>query len=102
VLLIGAGILGAFPDVNLQILGVILNIGGLVLSIVAWFSMKSSIEEHYNVAEPLGLTPRGWLPETIDAWTLSRIMTKALARRGIMQIQQIDLPTWLKLCSGVH
>jgi hypothetical protein len=75
VLLIAAGILGAFPDENLQTLGVILNIGGLVLSIVAWFSMKSSIEEHYNVAEPLGLTTRGWLPETIDGWTLSGIMT---------------------------
>ena len=59
VLLIAAGILGAFPDENLQTLGVIPNIGGLVLSIVAWFSMKSSIEEHYIVAEPLGLTLSG-------------------------------------------
>ena len=75
VLLIAAGILDAFPDVNLQTLGVIPNIGGSVLWIVASFSMKSSIEEHYNVAEPLGLTTREWLPETIDAWTLSGIMT---------------------------
>jgi hypothetical protein len=75
VLSIAAGILGAFPDENLQTLGVIPNIGGSVLWIVASFSMKSSIEEHYNVAEPLGLTPRAWLPETIDAWTLSGIMT---------------------------
>jgi hypothetical protein len=75
VLSIAAGILGAFPDENLQTLGVIPNIGGSVLWIVASFSMKSSIEEHYNLAEPLGLTTRGWLPETIDAWTLSGIMT---------------------------
>ena len=59
VLLIAAVILEAFPDENLQTLGLIPNIGGFVLSIVAWFSMKSSIEEHYNVAEPLGLTLSG-------------------------------------------
>jgi hypothetical protein len=75
VLLIAAGVLSAFPDENLQTLGLIPNIGGSVLWIVASFSMKSSIEEHYNVAEPLGLTTRGLLPETIDPWTLSGFMT---------------------------
>ena len=59
VLLIAGGILDASPDENLQTLGAIPNIGGGVLWIVASFSMKSSIEEHYNVAEPLGLTLSG-------------------------------------------
>jgi GYF domain 2 len=59
VLLIAGGILDASPDENLQTLGAIPNIGGGVLWIVASFSMKSSIEEHYNVTEPLGLTLSG-------------------------------------------
>lgn len=79
VLLIAAGILGAFPDENLQTLGVIPNIGGLVLWIVASFSMKSSIEEHYNVAEPLGLTLSGVMTFFFNVYYFQYHFTRIIA-----------------------
>ena len=37
----------------------ILNIGAWVLMFVGCFNLKSTIEEHYNTAEPIGLTLSG-------------------------------------------
>jgi hypothetical protein len=54
VLSITAEILRNFGDENLQTLAAIPYIGYLVLWVVAAFSMKHSIEKHYNVADPLG------------------------------------------------
>ena len=39
--------------------GGFINLGGLVLWFVGVFSMKASIEEHYNSAEPIGLRLSG-------------------------------------------
>ncbi|PYX96359.1 MAG: DUF4339 domain-containing protein [Acidobacteria bacterium] len=39
--------------------GGLLNLAGLVMWLVAAFNMKSSLEEHYNSAEPIGLRLSG-------------------------------------------
>jgi hypothetical protein len=40
-------------------LGTLLNLGGIVMWLVAVFSMRSDIEEHYNSAEPIALVLSG-------------------------------------------
>lgn len=47
------------PDPTLRTMMIFPRLGGIVMWIVAAFSMKNSLEEHYNVAEPLGLTLNG-------------------------------------------
>ena len=42
-----------------QATGGLINIGGAVLFLVGAFSMKASIEEHFNTAEPIGLQLSG-------------------------------------------
>lgn len=58
-LFFAAGALGAFPEESVKTIGLIANLGGLVLSIFACFSMRSSIEDHFNAAERLGLQLSG-------------------------------------------
>lgn len=60
-LLLAAGVLGEFPEESLKTIGLIANLGGLVLSIFAIFSMRSSIEDHFNDAERVGLQLSGMM-----------------------------------------
>jgi len=52
-------VLAAFPDDTAKAVGIVLRLGGAILWIAGAFSMKSSIEEHYNTAEPIGLELNG-------------------------------------------
>jgi hypothetical protein len=52
-------ILTAVPDQGAKSLAVITRLGGAILWIAASFSMKNSMEEHYNSAEPIGLDLNG-------------------------------------------
>jgi hypothetical protein len=52
-------ILTAVPDQGAKSLAVITRLGGAILWIAASFSMKNSMEEHYNSAEPMGLQLNG-------------------------------------------
>ena len=52
-------VLAAFPDDTAKAVAIVLRLGGAVLWITGAFSMKSSIEEHYNTAEPIGLELNG-------------------------------------------
>ena len=52
-------ILTAVPDQGAKSLAVITRLGGAILWIAASFSMKNSMEEHYNSAEPMGLELNG-------------------------------------------
>jgi len=54
-------VLAAFPDDTAKAVAIVLRLGGAILWITGTFSMKSSIEEHYNTAEPLGLELNGVL-----------------------------------------
>ena len=54
-------VLAAFPDDTAKAVAIVLRLGGAILWITGAFSMKSSIEEHYNTAEPLGLELNGVL-----------------------------------------
>ncbi len=54
-------VLAAFPDDTAKAVAIVLRLGGAILWIIGTFSMKSSIEEHYNTAEPLGLELNGVL-----------------------------------------
>jgi hypothetical protein len=40
-------------------LAIVTRLGGAILWITASFSMKNSMEEHYNTAEPIGLDLNG-------------------------------------------
>ena len=53
-----AGATGRAGDVNGPIF-LVLRLGGGIMWLVAAFNMKSSIEEHFNSAEPLGLSLNG-------------------------------------------
>ena len=59
VLSTAAGALSVSANESLHPLGAISYVGYFVLWLVAVFSMKNSIEEHYNVAEPFGLKLSG-------------------------------------------
>jgi GYF domain 2/Domain of unknown function (DUF4234) len=52
-------ILGALHDDTAKALGIVLRLGGAILWIAASFNMRSSLEEHYNTAEPIGLDLNG-------------------------------------------
>jgi hypothetical protein len=53
------GVLSQTHDSGTKALGSLFSLGAIVLSIVGAFSMKNSIEEHYNTAEPIGLQLSG-------------------------------------------
>ena len=53
------GVLSASPDNTTKGLAAIASLGGAILWIAGSFSMKNSIEEHYNTAEPIGLDLSG-------------------------------------------
>jgi hypothetical protein len=53
------GVLSQSHDNGAKALGSLFSLGAIVLWIVGAFSMKNSIEEHYNTAEPLGLQLSG-------------------------------------------
>lgn len=53
------GVLSALPDSNVKGLMAIFRLAGAILWISGSFSMKNSIEEHYNSAEPIGLSLNG-------------------------------------------
>ena len=52
-------VLAAFPDDSAKAVAIVLRLGGAILWIAGAFNMKSSIEEHYNTAEPIGLELNG-------------------------------------------
>ena len=52
-------VLSVSQDPSTKALATVFWLGGSVLWIVGSFSMKSSIEEHYNTAEPIGLELNG-------------------------------------------
>jgi hypothetical protein len=52
-------VLAAFPDDTAKAVAIVLRLGGAALWITGAFNMKSSIEEHYNTAEPIGLELNG-------------------------------------------
>ena len=54
-----AGVLSAVPDNSSKGVAVLARLGGIILWIAGSFSMKNSIEEHYNTAEPIGLDLNG-------------------------------------------
>src|SRR4030095_6461485 len=47
------------PDSSYQAINGLLTLGVLVFWIIAAFDMRSSIEEHFNSAEPIGLSLSG-------------------------------------------
>ena len=53
------GVLSAFPDDTAKAVAIVLRLGGVILWIAGAFSVKSSIEEHYNTSEPIGLELNG-------------------------------------------
>jgi hypothetical protein len=53
------GVLSQSHDSGAKALGSLFSLGAIVLSIVGAFSLKNSIEEHYNTAEPIGLQLSG-------------------------------------------
>ena len=53
------GVLSALPDNNAKGLMTLFRLAGAILWISGSFSMKNSIEEHYNTAEPIGLSLNG-------------------------------------------
>jgi len=53
------GVLAQTHDNNAKALGSLFSLAAIVLSIVGAFSLKNSIEEHYNTAEPIGLQLSG-------------------------------------------
>jgi hypothetical protein len=53
------GVLSQMPDNGAKGFGSLASLAALVLWIVGAFSMKNSIEEHYNTAEPIGLQLSG-------------------------------------------
>ena len=53
------GILRAIPENGEKGLGVLFSLAALTLWFVGAFSIKNSIEEHYNTAEPIGLQLSG-------------------------------------------
>jgi len=55
------GVITSSGPGNARGLGSLASLAGIVLMIVANFSMKSSIEEHYNGPEPIGLELNGIL-----------------------------------------
>lgn len=52
-------VLSASQDETAKAIATVLSLVGLVLWISGSFSMKNSIEEHYNTAEPIGLELNG-------------------------------------------
>ena len=52
-------IASSWPDPEVEKLSPIFFVAGIVTWLVAAFNAKNGIEEHYNVAEPLGLTLSG-------------------------------------------
>ena len=52
-------VLSVSQDPSTKALATVFWLGGSVLWIVGSFSMKNSIEEHYNTAEPIGLELNG-------------------------------------------
>ncbi|HKV64148.1 MAG TPA: GYF domain-containing protein [Candidatus Acidoferrum sp.] len=53
------GVLSALPDSNAKGLMTLFRLAGVILWISGSFSMKNSIEEHYNTDEPIGLSLNG-------------------------------------------
>jgi len=53
------GGLRAVQDNGARGLGALASLGAIILFIAASFSMKNAIEEHYNTAEPIGLSLSG-------------------------------------------
>jgi hypothetical protein len=51
--------LSASPDSSAKALATVASLGGAILWITGSFSMKNSIEEHYNTSEPIGLDLSG-------------------------------------------
>jgi hypothetical protein len=52
-------IINTMPDNAAKGLAIVTRLGGAILWIAASFSMKNSMEEHYNTAEPIGLDLNG-------------------------------------------
>jgi hypothetical protein len=52
-------VLAAAPGQEAKALAVVTRLAGAILWIAASFSMKNSLEEHYNAAEPIGLDLNG-------------------------------------------
>lgn len=52
-------VLGVSHDDTAKALGIVARLGGAILWIAASFNMRSSLEEHYNTAEPIGLDLNG-------------------------------------------
>jgi hypothetical protein len=57
-LLVAIG-LSVSGDRQMAALGTVINLGGAIIFLVAAFSMRSSIENHFNTAEPIGLALSG-------------------------------------------
>ena len=47
------------PDAGLRGIAALLNLGYIVMRLVTVFSMRSEIEDHFNTAEPIGLSLSG-------------------------------------------
>lgn len=65
-----AGVVSVWDSNSAKLLSGLLNVGGWVLWMVAAFDMKSSIEEHYTTAEPIGLRLNGALTAVLAIFYL--------------------------------
>ena len=64
------------PDGSLQAIQAIITIGYCIVWIVGAFNMRDSIEEHFNSAEPIGLSLSGVMTFFFNVWYFQYHFTK--------------------------
>jgi len=82
------GVLSAVPDNAAKGFGVIARIAAAILWIAGSFSMKSSIEEHYNTAEPIGLELNGVMTFFFNVFYFQYHFTKINEARKSMGLRR--------------
>jgi len=63
------------------IVGVLLALGSIVLRLVAQFSMRSSIQDHYNTVEPMNLSLSGVMTFSLAPFTFNTTLIKSIHGR---------------------
>jgi hypothetical protein len=82
------GVLSAVPDNAAKGFGAIARIAAAILWIAGSFSMRSSIEEHYNTAEPIGLELNGVMTFFFNVFYFQYHFTKINEARKSMGLMR--------------
>jgi hypothetical protein len=82
------GVLSAVPDNAGKGFGAIARLAAAILWIAGSFSMKSSIEEHYNTAEPIGLELNGVMTFFFNVFYFQYHFTKINEARKSMGLMR--------------